>query len=174
SNKIVIYDLKNNVGGSGECVLVDLPKSEEEDDNGSFNAARSCIAESERFIFYIRIEIRQMYARVWLIEEKDESNEQWSWKVVHKIKLNEMLAGYEWWTDTKIMNVKPLGFSLMDRNIVFLQSDECILHCNILTRRSKSFPICSYIQNPISSYESGLLPFLATTKPTTIPVIERA
>lgn len=31
TNKILVYDLKNNVGGSGECMLIGMPKYEEKD-----------------------------------------------------------------------------------------------------------------------------------------------
>ncbi|KAI3843791.1 hypothetical protein MKX03_017988, partial [Papaver bracteatum] len=166
ANKIVTYDLKKNVGCSGKCMLIDLPKNEDEDDNGSLSDARSCISESEGFIFYIKIEdSRQMIASVWLLEE---DNAQWSWKSVHKIKVNEMLAGHDW-NNTRIMNMKPLGFSPIDGNIVFMQiSDEYILQYNILTRRSQLLSLSSHLDGPTSSYEFVVLPFITTTKPTTI------
>ncbi|KAI3959312.1 hypothetical protein MKW98_018902 [Papaver atlanticum] len=168
---IIVYDLKKNVGGSGEAMLIDLPKNEEEDDNCSLSAVRSCLADSKGHIFYIRIGNRQLNVTVWLLEEeKDDCSEQWSWKVAHKIKVSEILAGYDW-DNTRIMNMKPLGLSPMDNNIVFLQSDEYILQYNILTRRSKLRSLGSHLHGPISSYEYGVLPFLATTEPTKIPLI---
>ncbi|KAI3874661.1 hypothetical protein MKW92_047206, partial [Papaver armeniacum] len=86
-NKIMVYDLKSNVGGCGECYLIDLPKNEEEDDHNSVTATRSCLAISEGFIFYLRIDGRQMKFSGLLEMEKDESSEQWSWKLVHKLEL---------------------------------------------------------------------------------------
>ncbi|XP_026434056.1 uncharacterized protein LOC113331577 isoform X1 [Papaver somniferum] len=174
TNKIIAYDIKNRVGGCGECMLIDLPKNEEEDDYGSPSAAPSCLTVSEGCIFYIRIESKQMNVSIWLLEEEnDDSSEQWSWKVVQKINVNEMLAGSDW-NNTRITNLKPLGFSPLDRNVVFLQSDEYIFQYNILTRRSQLLSISSHLRGPISSYEFEVLPFLATSKPTIIPVIRRA
>ncbi|KAI3945141.1 hypothetical protein MKW92_020542, partial [Papaver armeniacum] len=51
-----------------------------------------------------------------------------------------MLAGSDW-NNTRITNMKPLGFSPLDRNVVFLQSDEYIFKYNILTRRSQLLSI---------------------------------
>lgn len=168
-NKIMVYDLKSNVGGCGECYLIDLPKNEEEDDHNSVTATRSCLTESEGFIFYLRIDGRQMKFSVWLLEmEKDESSEQWSWKLVHNLELIKMLAGYDW-DNTRITHMKPLGFSPMDTCLVFLQSEKYILMCNISTGRSELLSLSSQFHGRLSSYRFEVLPFLSTTMPTTIP-----
>lgn len=110
---------------------------------------------------------------VWLLEEKDDCGEQWYWKEVYKITLNEVLEGYEW-NSTRIKNMKPLGVSPIDRNIMFLQSGEYILQYNMLTRRSQLLSLSSHLCVPISYYEFGVLPFLMETKLTRIPVIRKA
>ncbi|RZC48811.1 hypothetical protein C5167_017234 [Papaver somniferum] len=92
----MVYDLKSNVGGCGECYLIDLPKNEDEDDHNSLAATPSCLAQSEGLIFYLPIDGRQMKFSVWLLEmEKDESR-QFVGAIGRYIRANSVAQAKAW------------------------------------------------------------------------------
>ncbi|XP_026424307.1 F-box protein At3g26010-like [Papaver somniferum] len=154
--RMFVYNLNQNNGSGGhQCSVINMPDEE----SGLLNFS-GCIGESEGGVCYTKTTWKgmEMVMSIWVLDKVN-------WQILHKdISVNNIFAEFRRVGDAAPVHV--LGFSPVDRNVVFFGCKDWLWGFNIQTRSLEELCMGNgHLSNPCLMVQ----PFVLKPMPTVLP-----